>query len=458
MPISLATEDTMKKLVWLLATPLLASPLWAADLLQIYREAQNNDATFAAARSTLEAGRERTPQARAGLLPTLSLSGNSLWNKNDLYLRDGTLPPTLDPNPRFNSNGYTLALTQPLFRWQNWVAYDQSKFQVAQAEANFVQAGQDLILRVAQAYFDVLYASESLKAVQANKKSIEQQLESAKRNFEVGTSTIVDAQEAQARFDLASAQEIAAESDLEVRQRTLQAIIGKEPGPLAPFRRGAELTPPQPADMKQWAAAAEKDNISVQIQMAAVEIASREVDRQRAGHYPTIDLVANKGKSTAFASTVGGQLETNFENVGVQLNLPIFQGGAVVSRQSEASANRAAAESTLEQARRNAALQARQQYLGAANGLAQVRALRAALISSQSSLESNRLGFEVGVRINIDVLNADNQVFVTRRDLAKAVLDTLMSQLRLKAAVGTLSEDDVVAANALLDPAATPQQ
>ncbi len=447
----------MKKLVWLLATPLLASPLWAADLLQIYHEAQNNDATFAAAKSTLEAGRERTPQARAGLLPTLSLSGNTLWNQNDLYLRNGTLPPTLDPNPRFNSNGYTLALTQPLFRWQNWVAYDQSKFQVAQAEANFVQAGQDLILRVAQAYFDVLYASESLKAVQANKKSIEQQLESAKRNFEVGTSTIVDSQEAQARFDLATAQEIAAESDLEVRQRTLQAIIGKEPGPLAPLRRGAELTPPQPADMKQWAAAAEKDNISVQIQMAAVEIASREVDRQRAGHYPTIDLVANKGQSVSLA-TLGGQLETDFQNVGVQLNLPIFQGGAVVSRQSEASANRAAAESTLEQARRNAALLARQQYLGATNGLAQVRALKAALISSQSSLESNRLGFEVGVRINIDVLNADNQVFVTRRDLAKAVVDTLMSQLKLKAAVGILSEDDVAAANALLDPAATPQQ
>ena len=447
----------MKKLVWLLTTPLLASPLWGADLLQVYREAQNNDATFAAAKSTLEAGRERTPQARAGLLPTLTLSGNSLWNQNDLYLRNGTLPPTVDPNPHFNSNGYTLTLSQPLFRWQNWVAYDQSKFQVAQAEANFVQAGQDLILRVAQAYFDVLYASENLKAVQANKKSIEQQLESAKRNFEVGTSTIVDAQEAQARFDLAIAQEIAAESDLEVRQRTLQAIIGKEPGPLAPFRRGADISPPQPADMKQWAAAAEKDNINVQIQMAAVEIASREVDRQRAGHYPTLDLVANKGTSVAL-STIGGQLETNFQNVGVQLNLPIFQGGAVVSRQSEASANRAAAESTLEQTRRNAALQARQHYLGATNGLAQVRALKAALISSQSSLESNRLGFEVGVRINIDVLNADNQVYVTRRDLAKAVLDTLMSQLRLKAAVGTLSEDDVVAANALLDPAATPQQ
>ena len=440
----------MKKLVWWLVTPLLASPLQAADLMQIYREAQANDAAYAAARSTVEAGRERTPQALAGLLPTIGISGNTQWNENDISLRKST---TTD-NVKFNSNGYTLTLTQPLFRWQNWVAYDQSKFQVAQAEANFVQAGQDLILRVAQAYFDVLYANENLKAVRANKVSIEQQLESAKRNFEVGTSTIVDAQEAQARFDLAIAQEIAAESDVEVRQRTLQAIIGKEPGALAPFRRNAEIPQPQPADMKQWATAAENDNINVQLQMAALEIASLEVDRQRAGHYPTVDLVASKGSTTALASAGLGLVDSDFRTIGVQVNLPIFQGGQVVSRQREASANRAAAESTLEQARRNAALQARQQYLGATNGLAQVRALKAALISSQSSLESNRLGFEVGVRINIDVLNADNQVYVTRRDLAKAVLETLMSQLRLKAAVGTLSEDDVVAANALLDPSA----
>ena len=441
----------MKRLAWLLGTSLLASPLWAADLLQIYREAQANDAAYAAARSTVEAGRERTPQALAGLLPTIGISGNTQWNENDISLRRTT---TTD-NVKFNSNGYTLTLTQPLFRWQNWVAYDQSKFQVAQAEANFVQAGQDLILRVSQAYFDVLYANENLKAVRANKVSIEQQLESAKRNFEVGTSTIVDAQEAQARFDLAIAQEIAAESDLEVRQQALRAIIGKEPGALAPFRRDADIPQPQPADMKKWAAAAENDNINVQLQMAALEIASLEVDRQRAGHYPTVDLVASTGSTTALASAGLGLVDSDFRSIGVQVNLPIFQGGQVVSRQREASANRAAAESNLEQARRNAALQARQQYLGATNGLAQVRALKAALISSQSSLESNRLGFEVGVRINIDVLNADNQVYVTRRDLAKAVLETLMSQLRLKAAVGTLSEDDVVAANALLDPGTT---
>jgi outer membrane protein len=440
----------MKKLVWLFVAPMLAQPLWAADLIQIYREARENDAAYAAARSTLDAGRERTPQARAGLLPTLSLSGNTVWNENDLYFRDSSTTRNLN----FNSNGYTLALSQPLFRWQNWVAFDQSKYQVAQAEAAFVQAGQDLILRVAQAYFDVLYAIENLNAVRTTKASIEQQLESAKRNFEVGTATIVDSQEAQSRFDLAVAQEIAAESELEVRQRTLQAIIGREPGALAPLRRNAEIPQPQPADMKQWASAAESGNINVQIQTAALEIAAREVERQRAGHYPTIDLVANVGKSTAFA-TVGGQLETEFQNVGVQLSLPIFQGGLVRSRQTEASANRAATESTLEQTRRNAALLARQNYLGSVNGLAQVRALKAALVSSQSSLESNRLGFDVGVRINIDVLNAETQVLVTRRDLARAVVDTLLSQLRLKAAVGNLSEDDVLEINALLDPGAT---
>jgi outer membrane protein len=447
----------MKKFAWLLATPLLASAAWSADLLQTYREAQDNDAVFAAARATAEAGREKEPQALAGLLPTLGVTGNTQWNENEISRRDGQpILPTGEvvTKPQFNSNGYTITLSQPLFRWQNWVAYGQSKWQVAQAEANFVQARQDLILRVAQAYFDVLYAMESVKAVRANKTAIEQQLESAKKNFEVGTATITDSQEAQARFDLAIAQEIAAESDLEIRQRALEAILGKESPPLAPVRKDARMSPPQPADMKEWVAAAESGSINVQVQQALLEIAAREVDRQRAGHYPTVDLVANKGNSTTFGSVGIGALETDFQNVGIQVNLPIFQGMGVVSRQREASANRSAAESNLEAARRNAALAARQYYLGVVNGMAQVRALHAALTSSQLALESNKLGYEVGVRINIDVLNAENQVYVTRRDLAKAVLDTVMSQFKLKAAVGTLGEDDVIAVNTLLDPAA----
>lgn len=437
----------MKKLAWLIVSPLLASPLFAADLMQVYRDAQDNDPTFAAARATLDAGQEKMPQARAGLLPSLTLSGNTVWNENEITQHGG---PTI-AKPHYNSNGYQLTLTQPLFRWQNWVSYDQSKLQVAQAEANFVQARQDLILRVSQAYFDAIYAVENLKAVQANKTAIAQQLESARKNFEVGTATITDTHEAQARYDLAVAQEIAAESDVEIRQHALEAIIGKTPGPLATPRKDAVLTTPQPNDMNQWVTAAEKDNISVQIQQAAADIAAREVDKQRAGHYPTIDLVANQGYSKSFAATYG-LADTDYRNIGVQVNIPLYQGGLTVSRQREAAANRMAAQSGLDAARRGAALSARQYYLGVSNGLAQVKALKAALVSSQSALESNKLGYEVGVRINIDVLNAENQVYVTRRDLAKATLDTLISQLRLKASTGALGEDDVAQINALLDP------
>lgn len=437
----------MKKIVLFMLSPLLASPLLAADLMQVYRDAQETDQLFAVARSTLDAGRERMPQGRAGLLPSLSLSGNSMWNENEVSLHNGA---TLY-KPNYNSRGYQLSLSQPLFRWQNWVAYDQSKMQVAQAEANFVQARQDLILRVAQAYFDVLYAAENLTAVRGNMGAITQQLELAKKSFEVGTSTITDTHEAQARYDLAVAQEIAAESDLEVKRRALQAILGKEAGALAALRKNAELSPPQPSDMNQWVAAAEKDSISVQVQQAITDIAAREVDRQRAGHYPTVDLVANYGSSKSMSSNT--LIDSDQRNVGVQVNIPLFQGGLVVSKQREATANHMAAQAGLENARRSSALAARQYYLGVSNGLAQIRALRAALVSSQSALESNKLGYEVGVRINIDVLNAENQVYVTKRDLAKATFDTLMAQLRLKAATGALGEDDVAQINALLDPA-----
>lgn len=435
----------MKKIAGLFIFASFAGSLHAADLMQIYRAAQENDPTFAAAQSALDAGREKMPQGRSTLLPSLTLSGNTVWNDNDVTYRSGQA----GVNSRYNSHGYTLALSQPLFRWQNWITYDQSKLQVMQAEATFTQARQDLILRVAQAYFDVTYAMENLTAVRANKAAISQQLESAKKNFEVGTATITDTHEAQARFDLALAQEIAAESDLEVKRSALQAIIGKHPGLLAPPRKDLDLRPPEPFDMTAWVEAAEKNSVSVQLQQAATEIAAREVDKQRAGHYPTLDLVANKGKNVG--PTVGGLADTDFQNVGVQMNIPLFSGGLTVSRQREAVANRAAAESTLEAARRAAALSARQYYLGVVNGLAQVSALKAALISSQSALESNKLGYEVGVRINIDVLNAENQVYVTRRDLAKSVLDTLLAQLRLKAAIATLGEDDVEAVNALLD-------
>ncbi|WP_153110525.1 TolC family outer membrane protein [Propionivibrio limicola] len=426
-----------------------AVPVFAADLLQVYRDALTHDAQYAAARATAEAGREKLPQGLSGLLPTLGATANTVWNENTYspanvrsYSRD------------FNSNAWNVNLTQPLFRWQNVVQYGQAKLQVAQAEANFAQASQDLILRVAQAYFDVLYAQENLRAVRANKQAIAQQLEQAKKNFEVGTATITDTHEAQSRYDLASAQELAGENDLEVKRYALRVIVGKEAGELNRLRADARLNPPQPASMDAWVDAAEKDSFTVQVQQAAAEIAAKEVDKARAGHYPTLDAVANYGNNNAFSSNT--PIETDAKNIGLQVTIPIFQGGYVNSKTREAVANRTAAESSLESARRTAALNARQSYLGVVNGLAQVRALDAALVSSTSALESNKLGYEVGVRINIDVLNAEQQVYVTKRDLAKARFDTLLAQLKLKAAVGTLSEADLEQINPQFEPPAIP--
>ncbi len=439
----------MKKTVCALLLSLCWLPAQAADLLEVYRAAVENDPVYAAARATLDAGQVKAPQGFSGLLPSLSLSVVTQWNDNQTEPRNF---PAQKTDRQYNTHSYQLSLTQPLFRWQNWVAYDQAKLQVGQAEANFAIARQDLILRVAQAYFDVLYASENLAAVRANKEAISQQLELAKKSFEVGTSTITDTHEAQARHDLVVAQELAAESELEVRQAALQTLIGQAAGPLAPPRGDLVLETPMPDRLQDWLGAAEQDALTVQVQRLQAEIASREVDKQRAGHYPTLDLVANRGKSKSFAANTG-TVDSDVANVGVQVNIPLFQGGLVASRQREAVANRQAAQAGLEAARRNAALATRQYYLGVTSGLSQVRALKAALRSSQSALESNKLGYEVGVRINIDVLNAENQVYVTRRDLAKATFDTFLAQLRLKAAVGNLGEEDVVRVNALLDPA-----
>jgi outer membrane protein len=268
----------------------------------------------------------------------------------------------------------------------------------------------------------------------------------------VGTATITDSQEAQARYDLASAQEIAGESDLDVKRYALRVIVGKDSGELNRLKPQAELKPPQPASMDKWVDAAAKDSFTVQAQQIAAEVAAKEVERVRAGHYPTLDAVANYGKSkstTSYATT--DSLNTNASNIGLQLNIPIFQGVYVSSKTREAVANRMAAEAALESARRTAALNTQQSFLGVVSGLSQVRALDAALVSSLSALASNKLGYEVGVRINIDVLNAENQVYVTRRDLAKARFDTLLSQLKLKSAVGSLGEADLEQINPLFE-------
>jgi len=432
-----------------IAAALLAAgafgPAGAADLLNVYRDALVSDPVYQSARAQHQAGLEKLPQARAGYLPLVSFSGSGF--RNSLSRNDET------PDVNYTNQTYSLSLTQPLFRWQNWVQYKQGELQTALAEIQFGLARQDLILRVSQAYFDVLNAQDVLGAQSQLRKAAAEQLELAKASFEVGTVTITDVHEAQSRFDLASAQEIAAQSELDVRRQTLAQIVGTDPSPLAGLRAGLSLSRPQPDSINDWAGAAEQGSYAVQAQQLTREIASGEVERNRAGHYPTVDLVATHGRNSAgFSSNSpgGGSSRSDASTIGVQLNVPLFQGGSVSSREREAAALKLKADADLEDARRSAALAARQAYLGVTSGMAQVKALEAAQTSSTSALEANRLGYEVGVRINIDVLNAQSQLADTQRQLARARYDTLIAQLRLKAAAGTLGEEDVQVIDALL--------
>ncbi|HEV7619364.1 MAG TPA: TolC family outer membrane protein [Burkholderiaceae bacterium] len=430
----------------LITGALLSLDAHAIDLLQVYREALANDAVYASARATLSAGLERITQGRAGLLPTVGVGGNYTRFNGDLSVAG------LDSSRSSTSRGYTVSLSQPLFRWANWEQYQQGKLSVAASEAQFAQAEQDLIVRVSQAYFDVLSAQDVLASVQAQKTAITEQLASAKRNFEVGTATITDTHEAQARFDLAVAQEFAALNDLEIKRTALEQIIGKPAGELASLRPGLALAEPQPAQIDKWVKSAESRNFGVLGQQFALEFAQREISKSRAGHLPTVDLVAsrshNNQNGSTFTTTTGSLSDSS--SIGVLWNIPLFAGFAVTSRVRETIALEEKARADLENARRTAIQTARQAYLGVNSGLSQVKALEAAEVSSQSALESNRLGYQVGVRINIDVLNAQQQLFSTRRDLAKARYDTLVNGLRLKSAAGVLKEEDVVEVNALL--------
>ena len=444
----------------LLASAFCSLNASAADLIQVYQQALANDATFASARASAAAGRERIAQGKAGLLPNVGLTGSMVKNdRDDSPYNEGAVigrdPVTgtdiIVPGGGSNlrTSQWSLVLTQPLFRWDRWETYQQSKLQQSVSEAQFAQAQQDLITRVAQAYFDVLAAQDKLESTRAHKNAVTEQLASAKRNFEVGTQTITDTHEAQAAYDLVIAQEFAAVNDLENRRSALQAIIGTTPADLAQLKTGITLNAPSPANVDPWVSSAESQNYGVTVSQLNVELARREISRTRSGHYPTLDLVAGRSRTQVHGRSDSSGIATN-NSIGVQYTVPIFSGFAVTSRVRETIALEDKARNDLEATRRQAALQARQSYLGVNSGMAQVKALEAAEVSSQSALESNKLGYQVGVRINIDVLNAQRQLYQTRTDLSRARYDTILNGLRLKAAAGSLREADLAAVNTLL--------
>jgi outer membrane protein len=430
----------------------------AADLIQVYKLALSNDSQYGSARASLAAGEERGPEGLALLLPTIGLSGNNTRNNGQFLPTNSsdngltTVPGTGQVTEvgssasSYHNNFLTLQLTQPLFRWANWQQYQQGKLAMASAQSQFAQAQEDLIIRVAQAYFDVLTAQDNLSSIRAQKEATAEQLASAKRNFEVGTQTITDTHEAQAAFDLVVAQEFAAINDLDNKRTALQAIIGQTPASLATLRTGVTIASPEPAAVEPWLASAEQQNYAVVTAQFTLESAMRDIQVSRSGHYPTADLIASSTRSY-----ITGYGQQNSNAIGVQWSIPLFSGFGVTAKVRESIALEDKARNDLETARRNASLNARQAYLGVVSGLAQVKALEAGEVSSQSALDSNKLGYQVGVRINIDVLNAQKQLYSTQRDLAKARYDTIMNGLKLKSAAGTLKESDLDPVNALLE-------
>jgi outer membrane protein len=419
-----------------------------ADLLEVYKQAQTGDAQFASARAAWSATREKLPQARAGLLPRVDLTGNTTYNDRNVNFRD-RLP---DSSTRFNSNDLLLSLRQPIYRPQNTAVYEQGKTQLDQADAILAQAQQDLITRVAQAYVDVLLARDNLAFAGAQKTAIAEQLAQAQISFKVGTATITDTHEAQARYDQAVSQEIVARSDLEVKQRALELVIGKATPVLAPLGPGLKLVAPEPAVQEKWVEEARDANPNVRAAQSVLTFAQQDVTRNRGGHMPTLDAVAGLRRSVPGPSAQGvPNFEQRSATIGLELAVPIYQGGRIDSLVREAAANEDKARQDLEKTRRDAELFARQNYVGVTGGISTIKALEAAVTSSQSALDSTRLGREVGVRTQVDVLNAQQQLFQARRDLAKARYDYIMSTLRLKSAVGRLTEQDVVAINAWLD-------
>ena len=438
-------RPTLRLLPLSLVAAFATLPAQAQSLLDLYEAARGHDAAYQSARATFEAAQYRAEQARAGLLPTASLTSTRSETQLDTRTTGST-------QRGFGTGSASLTVSQPLYRPANSAAYEQGKRQADAAQAQLTASSQDLIIRVSQAYFDVLSAQDTLAFVRAQKAAVSEQLASARRNFEVGTATITDTREAQARFDLVLAQEIAAENDLRVRQLALDTVTGRTGAKPLPLAAPLTLPAPEPSDVNTWVQQAEDVNPSILQARLGVEVARLETDKAKAGHLPTVDLNASHGYSRNLAGTSVTSTDSRVQSsqLGVTLTVPLFAGFATQNRIRETLSLEDKAKADLDNARRTVAQATRTAFLGLVSGAGQVRALEAAEASSQSALDANRLGYQVGVRINIDVLNAQSQLFQTKRDLAVARYNVLLGHLKLRQANGSLKPEDVAPINGLL--------
>lgn len=427
-----------------ISSVLMAMSAQAQDLVVLVDAARAFDANYQSAKLQYQANMARAEQARAGILPTAGLNAGASLTGFD------NSNPMVDRN--FSTQNATLTASHPLYRPANRATYEQGIKQIELAKAVLEAANQDLMVRSSQAYFDVLAAQDTLAFVGAQKTAVAEQLASAKRNFEVGTSTITDTREAQARFDLVTAQEISADNDLRIKRLALDTLVGRTGAQPKGLVVPVGLPPVVPQNVNLWVDQSAVLHPSVRQAQNGLEIAELEVRKAEAGQLPTLDLNAsyNITRSPSGSASSAFSTRNNTAAIGLAFNLPLFTGFASQNRIQEALSLKDKAQSDLEGAKRTVALATRTAYFGVQSGQGQVKALEAAELSSQSALDANKLGYQVGVRINIDVLNAQSQLFQTKRDLAQARYNVLLGGLRLRQANGTLTPEDLLAINSLL--------
>ena len=418
------------------------------SLLDIYHQALAHDPTLASATSANQAAQELLEQGKALYRPTVNFSAGANATQSDIRYIGGGFNPFKAEQGRSNYEGYNYGVDarQPIYRKQNLVQMDEAATQVSQADRQLLLSQQALILRTTQSYFDVLIAQDKIELINAQKAAILSQLEQAKANFEVGTSTITDVNEAQARHDLIVAQEIAANNEYQIAQRSVQAITGEIPKLLAPVKADIK-TNHLVQGMDEWLKVAAQNNLNIHIQQDTLKLSEQEIERAKAGHLPTLDAVASYTDNYANGGYTGFGNELKAGVIGLQLQIPLYQGGAVSSKVRQAALNKQKAQDDVEIARRETELETQRAYLNLSTSIAQVSAYEQALISSQSQLDSTKLGYEVGVRTSVDVLNAQQQLFSAKRDLLQSRYNYLVNIIRLKVAAGVVAEVDLADIN-----------
>lgn len=425
----------------------------ALDLMEAYRLAIAGDATFQAARATAEAAREAVPQARAGLLPQISATASRSKN-NTVQTSPNFLGQDVSREYDYFATSASINLRQPLFRLGSLAHFYQAEAQVAAAEATLENDTQLLALRVAGNYFDTLVARERLDTIRIQKEAYAGQLASAERALTAGFGTRTDIDEAQARLDMVAAQEIEARQQLTVMEKTLAGVINQRiPADQLALIDDArlQLELPQPDNLEAWISRAEDNNPELRAIRHSIEVAERELDKGRAAHLPTLDLVASRSKSDSDSNnTIGNQYLTS--SIGVQLSIPIFAGGQVNSVVRQARANLDKARQQHEAARRQINVVVAREFGAIEQGIARVKALEQALRSARQALESTRKGVQAGTRNSTDVLNALQQAATAKFQLAEARAQYSVSRLKLKSAAGALSEQDMADVNRWLAP------